>query len=101
MAARGSESFLPPQRRALSSVALVRYVRAPRPLSKRAFADAFADADFAALTPRGTPALSRALLERLPKLRGVSIPTSGHEWLDVALLGVPVCHVPDFSSASC
>lgn len=103
MAAHGEKTFSLSQRAKLRKWAAVKFVKAPKQLSNDEFIRHFRDADIAGLTPRGTPPLSVGLLKSLPRLRWVAIPTTGFDWMNVALArkqGVRVCHVPNFCSDS-
>lgn len=103
MAARGRDSFNKVQVRRLEAVGHMSYVRAPLPLSPSRFLREFYDAEIAGLTPRGATGLDSRLVCDLPRLKAVSIPTTGWDWLNVSEFhrrGVSVSYVPDFSSDS-
>ncbi len=102
--ARGLASFTDSQVRKLRAAADVRFASAASPLSPAGFRKAVSGCDYLGLTPRSCPNLSKIQAAAWKPVKGISIPTTGHEWLDVkalAKLKIPVSNLPDFSSTSC
>jgi lactate dehydrogenase-like 2-hydroxyacid dehydrogenase len=102
--AQGRASFAPDQIERLNRYADTTFIPAPHTVDRRQFLALCRNADYVGLTPRATPELDDEALSGLSRLKGVALPTTGYEWIDVGLLldrGIAVSHVPDFSSISC
>jgi phosphoglycerate dehydrogenase-like enzyme len=103
-AANGRESFTSQQITRLESHAEVCWITAMEKVTPERFVELLATSDFAAITPRVTPLLDMPIIAQLSRLKGIAIPTTGHEWLNVAALlsaGITVSNLPDFSTISC
>jgi lactate dehydrogenase-like 2-hydroxyacid dehydrogenase len=100
--AKGRGSFSVGQRQRLAGAAQVTYVRAPDKIRIPEFRSWIKDANFVAPSPRSFPPKGEAAL-LTASLKGVALPTTGYEWMDVGLLLKDqrvVTHVPQFSSAA-
>lgn len=89
--------------RILDERADLTFVARSGPLDGDEAAEAFADADVVAVTPKVTPTFDQALLERLPRLRGLCLHATGYDFLDVELLqrhGVTLSVLPGVSTDS-
>lgn len=96
-------SFTKEQVRRLRKVGHVRFINAPQTLAQTQFLAEYRNATIAGLTPRGTPRLHARLLDGIPTLRGVAIPTTGFDWLNEPLLvnrGIELRHIPDYATDS-
>lgn len=103
LTAHGGKSFSKAQRVRIRRAGNIVFIKAPRILSQRDFLARLSGAEIAGITPRATPNLSNGLLDSLPGLKGVAIPTTGIEWLDTKAFhrrGILLSHVPGFSSPS-
>jgi D-3-phosphoglycerate dehydrogenase / 2-oxoglutarate reductase len=102
--ARGAASFSHSHVSALKAVSDVRFALAKKPVPSDDFLKTISGYDYLGLTPRSNPDLSVLQMRGLRHLKGISIPTTGYEWLNVKALskfGIPVSNLPDFSSSSC
>ncbi len=102
--AKGKKSFQPSDLRRLNAVARMTFFESPKKISPSKFKNLAKDADFLAISPRSFPKLDRKYFKNFKNLKGVVLPTTGIEWLDVnAFLknGFLVANTPGYSSVSC
>jgi phosphoglycerate dehydrogenase-like enzyme len=98
---QGSESLDADDRRALEDVADVGYHALAAAPDRRAAVRLLAGADLVAATNACLPAIDAALLDRLPRLRGISLHATGYGHLDVELLcerGIGLTVLPDYAT---
>lgn len=86
ISARGEESFETHQRDRLDAALCVAHHARLAPMEPDEFVNLCKDTEIVALTRRGLRDLDRAILERLPDLRAVSVYATGFEWLDDAAM---------------
>jgi phosphoglycerate dehydrogenase-like enzyme len=98
-AARGRDSLTEAQHARLSNFAEVHYQSVLRPMSPAQFVEAARNFDFIALTRRAIQRLGRDTLSALPRLKGISVYSTGTEWIDTDFLrasGIPLASLPDY-----
>lgn len=101
---KGRNSFQQADLRRLNAVARMTFIKANKVVLPKTFMNLTKDADFLAISPRSFPKLEQKDLKHFKKLKGVILPTTGIEWLDVnAFLknGFSVANTPGYSSVSC
>lgn len=99
MAARGRESLTSAQATQLQSLATVQYHEVLEPLTQHQFVKAVRDFDYLAITRRAIPKLGKNLLTALPRLKGISVYSTGTEWIDTDVLqarGIHLASLPDY-----
>lgn len=99
MAARGRHSLTPEQQGVLASFSRVQYQTVRSPMTPDAFVQAARHADFLAITRRAIERLSRDTLAALPQLKGLSVYSTGTEWIDTRFLqqrGIALASLPDY-----
>lgn len=99
MAARGRESLTSTQVSQLQSLATVHYQQVMAPLTQDQFVEAARDFDYLAITRRAIPKLGENLLNALPRLKGISVYSTGTEWIDADVLqarGIHLSSLPDY-----
>ena len=97
----GASSMPVDGRQALEGVADVSYLVRRGPMTAEDARLALHNAEVAALTPKVAPHFDRALLRSLPRLRGLVLYATGHDFLDVDLLdehGIAVSVLPRYST---
>ncbi len=99
MAARGRESLTKIQNALLQSQAEVHYQRILNPMSQAQFVEAARDFDYLAITRRAIHRLGADTLNALPRLKGISVYSTGTEWIDsdfMRLRGIQLSALPDY-----
>lgn len=100
---RGRATMPESAARRLENVAHVTYAARSCALTQVEAAALFAEADVVAFTPKVAPPVDERLLAALPRLRGLALYATGHEFLDLAALrrhGVVLTNLPDYSTVS-
>lgn len=99
MAARGSDSLTQAQRTRVKNQAEVQYLGVLKPLSSAQFVQVAKDFDYLAITRRAIERLDQSVLKKLPRLKGISVYSTGTEWIDTAYLesrGIQLASLPDY-----
>lgn len=99
MAARGRESLTSAQITQLQSLATVHYQQVMAQLTQDQFVQAARDFDYLAVTRRAIPKLGENLISALPRLKGISVYSTGTEWIDTDVLqarGIHLASLPDY-----
>ncbi len=99
--AKGRDSLSPPQQKAIEAIALVRYIANLSPLSDEHLIQLCQTANYIGLTRRTCIDLHAGIIRNLPNLKGLSVYTTGIEWID--LIELQACNIvlkflPDYSA---
>ncbi len=102
--AKGENSFCQRDLRRLKTVAEVRYVKSRKKIPSNRFFELVKDAEFLAISPRSFPEIDERFIKKMKSLKGVILPTTGIEWLNVDIFlknKILVSNTPGYSSVSC
>lgn len=86
LAAKGADSLSAVQRRMLEQTATVEYVAVLSPLAVPDFVQLVHDFDYIAITRRAITQIDRSVIDALPRLKGLSVYSTGVEWIDLDYL---------------
>ncbi|MCB9307286.1 MAG: hypothetical protein H6565_11885 [Lewinellaceae bacterium] len=99
MSALGADSVPPGLRSQLDRMAGVRYLANLKPLEPEAFVSLARPFQYLAITRRAVRRLDGGMIDALPRLKGLSVYSTGLEWIDLDRLqrrGIPVLGLPDY-----
>ena len=99
LAARGRESLTKDQNIRLGSLAEVHYHCVLKPLTPDEFVKIAWNYDYIAITRRAIHRLGQETLSALPRLKGISVYSTGTEWIDTSFLrerGIQFNSLPDY-----
>ena len=100
MTARGGESFSAAQLQSLKEVAQLTLHSVPQRLSGDDVAGLCSEAEIVGLTRRTVADVDAALIDALPRMRGLAVYATGYDWIDIEALrrrGV-LSVLPDYST---
>ncbi|HKK05276.1 MAG TPA: NAD(P)-dependent oxidoreductase [Gammaproteobacteria bacterium] len=103
LSARAEKSFTTAERDILAAAGQVRYISCLEPLPPQTLASLAPETEVLALTRRATRNLDEHWLGELPALRGITVYSTGYEWIDVPSLtakGIQVAYLPGYSTAA-
>lgn len=102
--AKGENSFCQKDLIRLKSVAEMTYIKSTKKIPVIQFLELTKDAEFLAISPRSFPEVNEQSVKKLKSLKGVILPTTGTEWLNVDIFlknKILVSNTPGYSSVSC
>lgn len=99
LAAQGADSVPAEYQQQLDALGQISYLSNLEPLSPAAFVALAQPYEYLAITRRAVVRLDRSMLEALPRLKGLSVYSTGVEWLDTDYLrqrGIRLAALPDY-----
>jgi phosphoglycerate dehydrogenase-like enzyme len=99
VAANGADSLPFNLRQTLGNYAAVQYMVNREPLDPHAFIDLATPYDYLAVTRRTIRKIDRQIIDALPHLKGISVYSTGLEWVDQDCLrerGIRLLGLPDY-----
>lgn len=101
LSAKGADSVPDYLQEALENIAAVQYIKNLDPLDPQHFISLASPYEYLAITRRAVLQFDRQIIKALPRLKGVSVYSTGIEWIDTACLkehDICLASLPDYCS---